>query len=236
LPVVDAAARRRYDPPARHEGLTRSVGRIASAERARPTCSNHVGRVCACLVSTSTRSRRNSSFAAIAKQAKQLVRCHREGNHSIGGRIRRLARYRTLTDREALALAFPLRETQEIIALDAGYASWAAMKVAVADGPSEIKPAAPALRLTRAVQDRDGFIVAFIEVENVKALYAEYVASGAIFDQKLKKAGLGRPRLRRARCGRQRAMFRGAGRVRGRAGIGIDAGPSRRMEDRRAAD
>ena len=27
------------------------------------------------------------------KQAKQLVRWHRDGNHSIGGRIRKLARY-----------------------------------------------------------------------------------------------------------------------------------------------
>src|SRR5437762_3567058 len=55
------------------------------------------------------------------QQAKQLVRWHREGN-SIGGRIRGLARYKTLTDREALALEFPLREAQEIIALEGGYA------------------------------------------------------------------------------------------------------------------
>ena len=41
------------------------------------------------------------------KQAKQLVRWHREGNHSVGGRIRGLARYRTLTDREALAAILP---------------------------------------------------------------------------------------------------------------------------------
>ena len=53
------------------------------------------------------------------KQAKQLIRWHREGNYSIGGRIRGLARYRTLTDRQALALEFPLREAQEIIALEA---------------------------------------------------------------------------------------------------------------------
>ena len=32
------------------------------------------------------------------KQAKQLVRWHREGNHSIGGRIRGLARNKALTD------------------------------------------------------------------------------------------------------------------------------------------
>jgi hypothetical protein len=40
------------------------------------------------------------------KQAKQLVRWHREGNYSIGGRIRGLARYQSLTDREALAREF----------------------------------------------------------------------------------------------------------------------------------
>ena len=182
------------------------------------------------------------------KQAKQLVRWHREGNHSIGGRIRGLARYRTVTDRQALALAFPLREAQEIIALEAGYASWAALKVAIADGPTQTRPTSPTLRLTRAIpvifvanveasaeffkntlgfsidflhgkppfygsvsrdgacvhlkfvhepvfaigaQDRDGLIVAFIEVANVKALYAEYVTSGAIFDQKLEKQAWG---------------------------------------------
>ncbi|MFF0265538.1 glyoxalase superfamily protein [Kribbella sp. NPDC004536] len=62
------------------------------------------------------------------KQAKLLVRWHREGNFSIGGRIRQLARYRTLSDREALALKFPLSEAQEIIALEAGYANWAELK------------------------------------------------------------------------------------------------------------
>jgi uncharacterized glyoxalase superfamily protein PhnB len=184
------------------------------------------------------------------KQAKQLVRWHREGNYSIGGRIRCLARYRTLTDRQALALEFPLREAQEIIALEAGYASWAALKVAVGNEPTQTRPKSksPTPRLTRAVpvifvanveasaqffkhtlgfsidflhgkppfygsvsrggacvhlkfvhepvlavgaQDRDGFITAFIEVENVKALYAEYVAAGATFDQKLKKQAWG---------------------------------------------
>jgi uncharacterized glyoxalase superfamily protein PhnB len=45
--------------------------------------------------------------------------------------------------------------------------------------------------LTVGAQDRDGLIVAFIEVENVKALYAEYVTAGAIVDQKLKKQAWG---------------------------------------------
>jgi catechol 2,3-dioxygenase-like lactoylglutathione lyase family enzyme len=189
-----------------------------------------------------------SRFDIYKKQAKQLVRWHREGNYSIGGRIRRLARYKALTDREALALAFPLREAQEIIALEAGYLSWAALKVAAANEPMPARRSSPAPRLTRAVpvifvadvkasagffrdtlgfsidflhgqppfygsvsrdgacvhlkfvhepvlaagaQDRDGLINAFIEVENVKALYAEYMAAGATFDQKLKKQAWG---------------------------------------------
>lgn len=69
------------------------------------------------------------------KQAKLLVRWHREGNFSIGGRIRQLARYRTLSDREALALKFPLTEAQEIIALEAGCANWAELKASTEVAP-----------------------------------------------------------------------------------------------------
>src|SRR4051812_20070658 len=85
------------------------------------------------------------------KQAKQLVRWHREGNYSTAGRIRSLARYQALTDREALALEFPLREAQEIIALEAGYTNWAALKVAVANEPAQTRPMSQTSRLTRAV-------------------------------------------------------------------------------------
>ena len=182
------------------------------------------------------------------KQAKQLVRWHREGNHSIGGRIRGLARYKTLTDRQALALTFPLREAQEIIAVEAGHESWAALKAAVANEPTAARRVSTTPRLTRAVpiifvtnvqasaeffrdtlgfsidflhghppfygavsrdgacvhlkfvhepvfvigtHDRDGLIMAFIEVENVKALYGTYLAAGVRFDQKLKKQAWG---------------------------------------------
>jgi catechol 2,3-dioxygenase-like lactoylglutathione lyase family enzyme len=69
------------------------------------------------------------------KQAKLLVRWHREGNFSIGGRIRQLARYRALSDHEALALKFPLTEAQAIIALEAGYASWAELKASTEAAP-----------------------------------------------------------------------------------------------------
>src|SRR5260370_18217624 len=76
-------------------------------------------------------------FDNLKKQAKLLVRWHREGNRSVGGRIRGLPRYRTLTDVEALALKFPLSAAQEIIALEAGYANWAALKAGLSAAPKE---------------------------------------------------------------------------------------------------
>jgi catechol 2,3-dioxygenase-like lactoylglutathione lyase family enzyme len=72
-----------------------------------------------------------SRLEAFRKQAKQLVRWHRAGNHSIGGRIRGLPRYRELTDVQVLKLKFPLSEAQEIIAREAGFPDWAALKAAM---------------------------------------------------------------------------------------------------------
>ena len=89
-----------------------------------------------------------SRLEVFRKQAKQLVRWHREGNHSIGGRIRGLPRYRDLTDAQALELKFPLSEAQEIIAREAGFQSWAALKAQAEGAPLVSKPpgAAPAIK------------------------------------------------------------------------------------------
>ena len=76
------------------------------------------------------------------KQAKLLLRWHREGNYSIGGKLRSLERYRTLSDREALAMAFPLALAQEIVAVDAGHKDWTALKAAKADTPKTPRPPA----------------------------------------------------------------------------------------------
>jgi len=69
------------------------------------------------------------------KQAKLLLRWHREGDYSIGGRVRRLERYQSLTDRDVLALKFTLTMAQEIVAFEAGYQSWAELKAATAGAP-----------------------------------------------------------------------------------------------------
>src|SRR5262249_38812923 len=74
------------------------------------------------------------------KQAKLLMRWHQEGNYSIGGKLRLLPRFRTITDREALDMDLPLVLAQEIVAVEAGHASWAALKAAVADAPKTPRP------------------------------------------------------------------------------------------------
>jgi uncharacterized glyoxalase superfamily protein PhnB len=74
------------------------------------------------------------------KQAKLLMRWHQDGNYSIGGKLRLLPRFRMLTDREALDMAFPLVLAQEIVAVEAGHASWTALKAASAQTPKTPRP------------------------------------------------------------------------------------------------
>ena len=90
------------------------------------------------------------SLENFKKQAKLLVRWHRERNYSVGGRIRQLSRYEDLTDTEALALPFLLNEAQEIIALEQGYNSWAELKQGLKKAPT-IRRAPAALKLTKAM-------------------------------------------------------------------------------------
>lgn len=88
------------------------------------------------------------------KQAKLLQRWHREGDYSIGGRVRQLERYRSFTDREVLALKFTLALAQEIVAVEAGHQSWAELKAVAAEvtktphrtpGPPLLKNVVPIL-------------------------------------------------------------------------------------------
>jgi len=87
------------------------------------------------------------SIDTYRKHAKLLVRWHRERNYSVGGKVRLLPRYRDLTDVEVLAMAMPLTLAQEIVAVEAGFKDWAALK-AGADGltrPSRVDTSEPTL-------------------------------------------------------------------------------------------
>ncbi|MFA6112370.1 MAG: glyoxalase superfamily protein [Sphingomonas sp.] len=68
------------------------------------------------------------NLEAYRKHAKLLVRWHGEGNYSVGGKLRLLHRYRHLTDHEALDMPLPLTLAQEIVAVEAGFPTWAALK------------------------------------------------------------------------------------------------------------
>ena len=111
------------------------------------------------------------------KQAKLLVRWHSEQNYSVGGKVRQLQRFRTITDREALDMPMPLALAQEIVAVEAGHASWAELKAAVADAPktprpdpgppvlSSVTPILMVRDVTRAAEhyrDRLGFEIDFL--------------------------------------------------------------------------
>ena len=82
------------------------------------------------------------------KQAKLLLRWHREGDYSIGGRVRQLERYRSLTESEVLERKFTLTLAQETVAAEAGHRSWAELKRAAAGAPKtpRVFPGSPFLK------------------------------------------------------------------------------------------
>lgn len=87
------------------------------------------------------------SIETYRKHAKLLVRWHRERNYSVGEKLRLLERYRHLTDVEVLDMAMPLTLAQEIVAVEAGFSDWAALKAGIDDlvRPSPVDANAPTL-------------------------------------------------------------------------------------------
>ena len=87
------------------------------------------------------------SIATYRKHAKLLVRWHRERNYSVGGKLRLLERYRHLTDVEVLEMAMPLTLAQEIVAVEAGFRDWAALKAGIGDlmQPARVDTSGPTL-------------------------------------------------------------------------------------------
>ena len=104
------------------------------------------------------------------KQAKLLLRWHREKNYSIGGKFRTLERFSSLTDREALDMKLTLTLAQEIVAVEAGYKDWAELKSATAGAPKKPRDSSqpPCIK----------YVVPILLVRDVKA-------SAGFFQQKL---------------------------------------------------
>ena len=86
------------------------------------------------------------SIATYRKQAKLLVRWHRERNYSVGEKVRLLERCRHLSDAEVLAMAMPLTLAQEVVAVEAGYRDWPALRAAAeATGAPRLEAGEPGL-------------------------------------------------------------------------------------------
>ena len=68
----------------------------------------------------------------LKKQAKLILRWHRERHYPVAARIRELLpRLADMTDAEILAADFKLSDAQEMVAREHGFASWIEMKAGV---------------------------------------------------------------------------------------------------------
>ena len=80
------------------------------------------------------------NFDNLKKQAKQLVRWHREGYYPVALRIRAvLPRYRELDDGAVLSRPFALADAQELIARELGFDSWKVLRMGGEEAPSARK-------------------------------------------------------------------------------------------------
>jgi uncharacterized glyoxalase superfamily protein PhnB len=67
----------------------------------------------------------------LKKQAKQILRWHRERHYPVAAQIRaHLPRFLNMPDSEILAAGFKLSDAQEIVARQQGFDSWQALKTA----------------------------------------------------------------------------------------------------------
>nr|WP_298104757.1 VOC family protein [uncultured Shinella sp.] len=70
-----------------------------------------------------------SNLENLRKQAKQILRWHREGHYPVAATIRAaLPLFRDLTDRDVLIAPFSLADAQTVVARQNGFEDWAALK------------------------------------------------------------------------------------------------------------
>jgi catechol 2,3-dioxygenase-like lactoylglutathione lyase family enzyme len=78
------------------------------------------------------------SLENLKKQAKLILRWHRERYYPVAAQIRTvLPRYRHLSDAEVLGHSFKLSDAQELVARQSGFASWEALRRGIETMPDE---------------------------------------------------------------------------------------------------
>src|SRR5579863_1802684 len=78
------------------------------------------------------------SLENLKKQAKLILRWHREGHYPAAAQIRGLLpRFANMPDAEILAAEFKLSDAQETVAREQGFDSWQALKSGLSTPPSK---------------------------------------------------------------------------------------------------
>jgi len=77
----------------------------------------------------------------LKKQAKLLLRWHRERHYPVAAQIRALLpRFQNVPDAEILSATFKLSDAQEMVARQHGFDSWQALKTGLSTASSKVKP------------------------------------------------------------------------------------------------
>ena len=77
----------------------------------------------------------------LKKQAKLILRWHRERHYPVAAQMRELLpRFLNMSDSEILAASFQLSDAQEMVARQHGFASWQSLKTGLSTMPSKLKP------------------------------------------------------------------------------------------------
>src|SRR5260370_38269291 len=80
----------------------------------------------------------------LKKQAKLILRWHRERHYPVAAQIRGLMpRFLNMPDSEILAASFKLSDAQEMVARQHGFDSWQALRTGLADTSRKIKKVKP---------------------------------------------------------------------------------------------
>src|SRR5215212_6487795 len=107
----------------------------------------------------------------LRKQAKLYVRWHRDRHHPVAAQIRAvLPRFKDLTDRQILDADFRLGDAQELVARQAGFETWQALKAEV-QTMSDTAPTAVTQPMLTSVE--------------AQLFVADILATGAAFTEKL---------------------------------------------------
>jgi catechol 2,3-dioxygenase-like lactoylglutathione lyase family enzyme len=76
----------------------------------------------------------------LKKQAKLILRWHREHHYPVAAQIRRhLPRFQNMLDSEILAAGFKLSDAQEMVARQEGFDSWQALKDGLSTAPLKVE-------------------------------------------------------------------------------------------------